>query len=78
MKSKVDSLTELVEDQKPTIFCLVETHLEKKEEVAISGYETMYRNDKTANSGVILVAVKESIKTVTMQTHKQKQVEEGL
>ena len=75
MKSKVDSLTELVEDQKPTIVCLVETHLEKEEEVAIPGYETIYRNDKTANS--ILVAVKEIIKTVTIQTHKEKQVGEG-
>ena len=67
MKSKVDSLTELVEDQKPTIFCFVETHLEKEEEeVAIAGYETIYRNDKAANSGRILVAVKDNIKTVTM------------
>ena len=69
MKSKVDSLTKLVEYQKPTIFCLVETHLEKDEEVAIPGYETIYRNDKAANSGCILVAVKDNIKTVTMQTH---------
>ena len=77
MKSKVDSLTELVEDQKPTIVCLVETHLEK-EEVAIPGYETIYRNDKTASSGGILVAVKGNRKIVTMQTHKQEQVGEGL
>ena len=69
MKSKVDSLTKLVEYRKPTIFCLVETHLEKDEEVAIPGYETIYRNDKAANSGCILVAVKDNIKTVTMETH---------
>ena len=54
MKCKVDSFTELVEDQKPTIVCLVETHLKKEEEVAIPGYETINRNDKTANSGGIL------------------------
>ena len=46
MKSKLDSLTELVEDQKPTIACQVETYLEKEEEVAIPGYETIYRNYK--------------------------------
>ena len=78
MKSKVNSLREMVEDQKPRIVCLVETHLEKEEEVAIPGYETIYRNDKTTNSGGILVAVKDNIKTVTMQTHKQEQVGEGL
>ena len=47
IKSKVDSLAEMVEDQKHAIVCLV-----KKEEVAILGYETIYRYDKTANSGV--------------------------
>ena len=78
MKSKANSLTELVEDQKPRIVCLVEIHLEKEEEVAIPGYETIYRNDETTNSGGILVAVKDNIKTVTMQTHKQEQVGEGL
>ena len=79
MKSKLDSLTELVEDQKPTIACLVETYLEKEEEeVAIPGYETIYRNYETTNSEGILVAVKDNIKTVTMQTHKQEQVGEGL
>ena len=76
MKSKVDSLTELVENQKPTIVCLVETHLEK-EEVAIPGYEKICRNDKAANSGGILVAVKDNIKTATMQTHKLEQVDCG-
>ena len=73
IKSKVDSLAEMVEDQKHAIVCLVE-----KEEVAIPGYETIYRYDKSANSGGILVAVKNNIKTVTMQTHKQEQVGEGL
>ena len=73
IKSKVDSLAEMVEDQKHAIVCLVE-----KEEVAIPGYETICRYDKSANSGGILVAVKNNIKTVTMQTHKQEQVGEGL
>ena len=63
----------MVEDQKHAIVCLVE-----KEEVAIPGYETICRYDKSANSGGILVAVKNNIKTVTMQTHKQEQVGEGL
>ena len=73
IKSKVDSLAEMVEDQKHAIVCLVE-----KEEVAIPGYETICRYDKSANSGGILVVVKNNIKTVTMQTHKQEQVGEGL
>ena len=53
---------------------MVVTHLEKEEEVAIPGYERIYINDKTANSGRILVGVKDNIKPVTMQRHKQEQV----
>ena len=64
-----------MEDQKPTIVILVETHLGKKEEVAIPGYETIYGNDKTANRGGIIV---ETIEIETMQTHKQEQVGERL
>ena len=39
IKSKVDSLTETVNDTIPTIICLVETHMLKEEEIRIPGYE---------------------------------------
>ena len=50
----------------------------KEEEVAVPGYEKIYRNDKTVNSDGILVAVKDNLKTVTMEAHKQEQVGGGL
>ena len=53
MKSKVDSVQELVDDCPPNFLCLGETHTQEEEEIAILGYETIYQNDKTSNSGGI-------------------------
>ena len=51
IKSKVESLTETEDDTNPTIICLVETHMLKKEEITTPGYETVFREDRTNNSG---------------------------
>ena len=47
LKSKVDSVQELVDDCQPNLLCLVEIHMQEQEEITIPGYETIYRNDKT-------------------------------
>ena len=65
-KSKVDSIEAILQELGPTIFCAVETHLDKKEDVKIEGYEVK-RLDGTANSGGILVAIKDTIKTVVVE-----------
>ena len=67
IKSKVDSLTETVDYTNPTIICLVETHMVKEVEITIPGYETVFREDRTNNSGGIMIAVKGNIKTISMQ-----------
>ena len=47
LKSKVDSVQELVDDCQLNLLCLVETHMQEEEEITIPGYETIYRNYKT-------------------------------
>ena len=47
LKSKVDSVQEIVDDCQPNLLCLVETHMQEEEEITIPGYETIYRNYKT-------------------------------
>ena len=74
LKSKVDSVQELVDDCQPNLLCLVETHMQEEEEITIPGYETIYRNDKTSNSGGILIAVKDTLKTITMQVKQETEV----
>ena len=37
------------------LICLVETHLHKEEEIMIPGYGQIFHNDRSANSGDIMV-----------------------
>ena len=78
MKSKADSVQELVDDCQPNLLCLVETHMQEEEKITIPGYETIYRNDKTSNSGGILIAVKDTLKTITMQVKQETEVGQTL
>ena len=58
LKSKIDSLAETIDDNEPTLICLVETRLSKDEQIQIPGY-TIFRNDGTNNSRGVLIAIKE-------------------
>ena len=78
LKSKVDSVQELVDDCQPNLLCLVETHMQEKQEIAITGYETIYRNDKTSNSGGILIAVEDTLKTITMKVKEKTEIGQTL
>ena len=61
-------------DCQPNLLCLVEIHMQEEEEITTPGYETIYRNDKTSNSGGILIAVKDTLKTTTMQVKQETDV----
>ena len=52
--------------------------MQEEEKITIPGYETIYRNDKTSNSGGILIAVKDTLKTVTMQVNQETEVGQTL
>ena len=41
--------------------------MQEEEEIKTPGYETIYRNDKTSNSGGIMIVVTDTMKTITMQ-----------
>ena len=38
LKSKLDSLQEMIDDYQPALVCIVETHMQKEEEIQIPGY----------------------------------------
>lgn len=46
--------------------------------ITISGYETIYRNDETSNSEGIITAVKDTMKTITMQLKQETEVGQTL
>ena len=43
-------------------------------EITISGYETIYCNDETSNSEGIIIAIKDAMKTITMQLKQETEV----
>ena len=65
LKSKVDSIMKTINDYQSILICLliclVETYLQKEEEIGIPGYRQIFRNDRSANSGGIILAMKENI-----------------
>ena len=78
LKPKIDSVQELVDDCQPNLLCLGETHMQEEEEIIIPRYGTIYRNDKTSNSGGIIIAVKDTMKKITMQVKQETEVGQTL
>ena len=58
IKSKIESLQEIVEEKKPDIIALVETHLEKEEQLKIEGYHII-RKDRNSEGEGVMLAMKE-------------------
>ena len=79
LKTKWDSIQEIISENKPDIVGLVETHLEKKEVIGeIDGY-TIIRSERTEKEGGgILVALKNKYKNVCVEkeTRETKHLEQ--
>ena len=52
----------MIGDYQPSLICIVETHMQKEEEIQIPGYSLVYCNDRSADSGGILIGVRDNIK----------------
>ena len=57
---------ETISDYQPILISLVE--------IRIPGYSQIFRNDRSGNSGGIMLAVKENIKTVTLEVTREKEI----
>ena len=66
LKSKSDSLQEMIDDYQLALVCIVETHMQKEEEMQIPGYSLAYRNDRSANTGGILIGVRDNIENISL------------
>ena len=78
LKSKVDSVQEVADDCQPKLLCLEETHMQEKEEIRMPVYETIYQNEKTPNSERIIISIKNTMKTITMQVKQETEVGQTL
>ena len=77
IKSKLESLRNIVEEEKPDIIGIAETMLDKTEDITIQGYK-MIRNDRDKEGGGVLLAVKEEYRHVTMEVNRNSIVEESI
>ena len=73
IKSKLESLKEKIEEFKPTIICITETHLLPTEPLEIEGYDTKYRNDRDNLGGGSLIAVSRTIENICTVVEKEKE-----
>ena len=71
LKSRIDALDEATDDYKPSLIHLVEAHLVKEEQIGIPGYR-VYRNNATENSKGILLAVRNTIKNISVEVDMMK------
>ena len=56
VKSKVQSLSDIVSEKILVWICIVEIHREESDKIDIEGYNKIFRNDKTEDSGGIMKA----------------------
>ena len=77
LKSKTDSLAN-IEEVHPSIICLVETHLDEAERVQLEGFKSIFRSDKSSESGGIMVTVKDKPKNIVIQLGETKEVGQTL
>ena len=56
---------ETISEYQLILIRLVETHLQKEEEIRIPEYFQIFRNARSRNNGGIMLALMENIRTVT-------------
>ena len=69
-RSKLTSIKEIIEDQKPDIFALVETHLKPKQDISIKGYIFKALSRENKGGGGIAILIKKEI-SYMMNTTQQ-------
>ena len=77
MKSKMDSVRNILEEIKPEIAGFAETMLGENDQIEIEGYKVI-RNDRNNEGGGILFAVKREFDGVTVEVNRENKTEESL
>ena len=68
----------MIDDYEPALVCRVEMHMQKGEEIQISSYSLVYRNGRSANSGGILIEVRDNIKNINLELTQENKVGQSL
>ena len=68
----------MTDDYQPALVCIVETHMQKEEEIQIPRYSLVCHNDRSANSGGILIGVRDNIKNISLELIQENKVGQSL
>ena len=68
LKSKIESLKEIIIEEKPDVIGIVETMLDANDTLVMDGY-TIYRKD--GDGGGVLIAIKDMLKGVMVEESKR-------
>ena len=68
----------MIDDYQPSSICIVETHMQKEEEIQILDCSLAYRNERSANSGRILIRVRDNIKNISLELRQESKVVKSL
>ena len=66
----------MIDDYQPSLVCIIETRMQKEEEIQIPGL--VYRNNRSANSGRILIMVRDNIKNISLELTQENKVGQSL
>ena len=77
IKSKLESLRDKIDEVRPTVIGITETHLLGDEKVEIDGYE-IYPNGRDNSGGGVLIAVRKELEKICTVVEKSKEVAESL
>jgi exonuclease III len=75
VKSKINSLKEIIDDQKPHIICLSETLLGKEDNIEIKKYKFMYNSKKEGKGGIAIGIHEELFKKSILLEEKSEEYE---
>ena len=75
VKSKIESLKRIIDEEKPVVVALVETKLAEKESITIDGYEP-FKMNRNEYGGGVMILVKNKVKNIVVVVEENKEVGE--
>ena len=76
IKSKIESLEDIIEEEKPTVIAVVETKLAQMGDFDIPGYKTLMMN-RDENGGGLMISVKDELKNIVVECEEKNEVGEA-
>ena len=77
IKSKIETLKSIIEERKPDVIGIVETMLDKNDEMQIEGYKVI-RSDRDGQGGGLMIAVKRELEHVTVEVNRYESLEQSI